>query len=185
MLARLIQFSLTQRLLMLLLMLLLVGGGWQALKTTPIDAFPGCLHHPGQDHRQGGGHDAGGGRVAHHQPDRGGDARHPAPDHAALHRQVRAHRHHRRLRRGHRHLLGAPAGGRAPGRDLGRPARRHRGRHRADDDAAGRDVHVQHRGRGPKPVREAGSARLDHPPRAALGTRCRRREFLGRSGHHL
>ena len=40
MLARLIQFSLTQRLLMLLLMLLLVGGGWQALKTTPIDAFP-------------------------------------------------------------------------------------------------------------------------------------------------
>ena len=40
MLARLIQFSLTQRLLILLLMLLLIGGGWQALQHTPIDAFP-------------------------------------------------------------------------------------------------------------------------------------------------
>jgi cobalt-zinc-cadmium resistance protein CzcA len=40
MLARLIQFALTQRLLVLLAMLLLVGAGWQALQQTPIDAFP-------------------------------------------------------------------------------------------------------------------------------------------------
>jgi cobalt-zinc-cadmium resistance protein CzcA len=40
MLARLIQFSLTQRLLILLAVLLLIGGGWRALQQTPIDAFP-------------------------------------------------------------------------------------------------------------------------------------------------
>jgi cobalt-zinc-cadmium resistance protein CzcA len=40
MLARLIQFALTQRLLMLLAMLMLVGGGWRAFQSTPIDAFP-------------------------------------------------------------------------------------------------------------------------------------------------
>ena len=40
MLARLIQFALTQRLLMLLAMLALVGGGWKAFQATPIDAFP-------------------------------------------------------------------------------------------------------------------------------------------------
>ncbi len=40
MLARLIQFALTQRLLMLLAMLALIGGGWMAFKATPIDAFP-------------------------------------------------------------------------------------------------------------------------------------------------
>ncbi len=40
MLARLIQFALTQRLLMLLAVLLLAGGGWRAFQQTPIDAFP-------------------------------------------------------------------------------------------------------------------------------------------------
>ena len=40
MLARLVQLSLTQRLLMLLLVLLLAGGGWHAFQNTPIDAFP-------------------------------------------------------------------------------------------------------------------------------------------------
>ncbi len=40
MLARLIQFSLTQRLLMLLVVVLLAGGGWMAFQNTPIDAFP-------------------------------------------------------------------------------------------------------------------------------------------------
>jgi heavy metal efflux system protein len=40
MLARLIQFALTQRLLMLLVVALLVGGGWRAVQLTPIDAFP-------------------------------------------------------------------------------------------------------------------------------------------------
>ncbi len=40
MLARLIQFALTQRLLMLLVVLLLAGGGWVAFQETPIDAFP-------------------------------------------------------------------------------------------------------------------------------------------------
>ncbi|KAA6185593.1 efflux RND transporter permease subunit [Thiohalocapsa marina] len=40
MLARLIQFALTQRLLMLLAVVLLVGGGWNAFQQTPIDAFP-------------------------------------------------------------------------------------------------------------------------------------------------
>ena len=40
MLARLVQFSLTQRLLMLLLILVLAGGGWHAFRNTPIDAFP-------------------------------------------------------------------------------------------------------------------------------------------------
>ena len=40
MLARLIQFALTQRLLMLLAMMALIGGGWLAFKATPIDAFP-------------------------------------------------------------------------------------------------------------------------------------------------
>ena len=40
MLARIIEFGLTQRLLMLLLTLLLIGGGAYALKNLPIDAFP-------------------------------------------------------------------------------------------------------------------------------------------------
>ncbi|NBC15370.1 MAG: CusA/CzcA family heavy metal efflux RND transporter [Gammaproteobacteria bacterium] len=40
MLARLIQFALTQRLLMLLAVLLLAGAGWRAFQQTPIDAFP-------------------------------------------------------------------------------------------------------------------------------------------------
>jgi len=40
MLARLIQFALTQRLLMLLAVLLLIGAGWSAFRNTPIDAFP-------------------------------------------------------------------------------------------------------------------------------------------------
>jgi len=40
MLAKLIQFSLTQRLLMLLLIIGLLGAGWQAFNETPIDAFP-------------------------------------------------------------------------------------------------------------------------------------------------
>ena len=40
MLARVIQFALTQRLLILLVVLLLVGGGWYAFTNTPIDAFP-------------------------------------------------------------------------------------------------------------------------------------------------
>lgn len=40
MLARLIQFALTQRLLMLLVVALLIGGGWRAVQLTPIDAFP-------------------------------------------------------------------------------------------------------------------------------------------------
>ncbi|MDD5036336.1 MAG: CusA/CzcA family heavy metal efflux RND transporter [Methylococcaceae bacterium] len=37
---KLIQFALTQRLLVLLLALLLAGGGWNAANTIPIDAFP-------------------------------------------------------------------------------------------------------------------------------------------------
>lgn len=40
MIASLVQFSLTQRLLMLLLALLLAGAGWHAFQLTPIDAFP-------------------------------------------------------------------------------------------------------------------------------------------------
>jgi cobalt-zinc-cadmium resistance protein CzcA len=40
MLARMIQFALTQRLLMLLVVLLLAGAGWRAFQQTPIDAFP-------------------------------------------------------------------------------------------------------------------------------------------------
>ena len=40
MLERLVQFALTQRILMLLLIVLIAGGGWYALKHTPIDAFP-------------------------------------------------------------------------------------------------------------------------------------------------
>ncbi|MBL1321223.1 MAG: efflux RND transporter permease subunit [Methylophaga sp.] len=40
MLAKLIQFSLTQRLLMLLAILVLMGAGWKAFNETPIDAFP-------------------------------------------------------------------------------------------------------------------------------------------------
>jgi cobalt-zinc-cadmium resistance protein CzcA len=39
-LARLIQFALTQRLLMLLGVTLLIAGGWQAFEALPIDAFP-------------------------------------------------------------------------------------------------------------------------------------------------
>ncbi len=39
-LARLVQFSLTQRLLMLLAAVLLTGGGWYSFQQTPIDAFP-------------------------------------------------------------------------------------------------------------------------------------------------
>tara|TARA_R110001606_G_scaffold399222_2_gene582504 strand:- start:163526 stop:166618 length:3093 start_codon:yes stop_codon:yes gene_type:complete len=40
MLAKVIQFSLTQRLLMLLLIIALLGAGWRAFNETPIDAFP-------------------------------------------------------------------------------------------------------------------------------------------------
>ncbi|MGD2082292.1 MAG: CusA/CzcA family heavy metal efflux RND transporter [Chromatiales bacterium] len=40
MLSRIIQFALTQRLLMLLVVAVLAGGGWYAFKATPIDAFP-------------------------------------------------------------------------------------------------------------------------------------------------
>lgn len=40
MLDRLIQFSLTQRMLILLLVALIVGTGWIAFQNTPIDAFP-------------------------------------------------------------------------------------------------------------------------------------------------
>jgi len=40
MLSRLIQFALTQRLLMLLVVVLLSGAGWVAFKGLPIDAFP-------------------------------------------------------------------------------------------------------------------------------------------------
>jgi len=40
MLARLIGFALTQRILMLLVVALLAGGGWYAFQNTPIDAFP-------------------------------------------------------------------------------------------------------------------------------------------------
>ena len=40
MMAMLIRFALTQRLLVLLMVLLLTGGGWQAVTTIPIDAFP-------------------------------------------------------------------------------------------------------------------------------------------------
>src|SRR5512143_1127932 len=40
MLSRLIQFALTQRLLMLLAVVLLVGGGYMAIRQIPIDAFP-------------------------------------------------------------------------------------------------------------------------------------------------
>jgi cobalt-zinc-cadmium resistance protein CzcA len=40
MLARIIQFALTQRLLVMLSVLLLIGAGWNAFRSTPIDAFP-------------------------------------------------------------------------------------------------------------------------------------------------
>ena len=40
MLAKLIQFSLTQRMLMLLVIIGLMGAGWRAFNDTPIDAFP-------------------------------------------------------------------------------------------------------------------------------------------------
>jgi cobalt-zinc-cadmium resistance protein CzcA len=40
MLPRLIQFALTQRMLMLLLIVLIGGAGWVAFQATPIDAFP-------------------------------------------------------------------------------------------------------------------------------------------------
>ncbi len=40
MLARLIEFALTQRLLVLLFMTLLIGGGAYALKEIPIDPLP-------------------------------------------------------------------------------------------------------------------------------------------------
>ncbi len=40
MLARLIQFALTQRILMLLLVALITGAGWMAFRDIPIDAFP-------------------------------------------------------------------------------------------------------------------------------------------------
>jgi len=40
MLPRLVQFALTQRLLVVLSILLLIGAGWRAFQNTPIDAFP-------------------------------------------------------------------------------------------------------------------------------------------------
>ncbi len=85
-----------------------------------IRSAPGCLHHPGEDHREGAGDDARGGGDAHHQSDRAGDARHPEPNDAALHRQVCPDRHHPGFYRGYGYLLGAPAGLRAARRHLGR-----------------------------------------------------------------
>lgn len=40
MLARVVQFALTQRLLVILSILVLIGAGWNAFRNTPIDAFP-------------------------------------------------------------------------------------------------------------------------------------------------
>ena len=40
MLAKIIQFSLSQRLFMLLVALVVAGFGWLAFKQLPIDAFP-------------------------------------------------------------------------------------------------------------------------------------------------
>ena len=40
MLGRIIQFALTQRMLMLIAVALIIGGGWYAFMHTPIDAFP-------------------------------------------------------------------------------------------------------------------------------------------------
>jgi len=40
MLPKLVQFALTQRLLVVLSILLLIGAGWRAFQNTPIDAFP-------------------------------------------------------------------------------------------------------------------------------------------------
>jgi cobalt-zinc-cadmium resistance protein CzcA len=40
MLSQIVQFALTQRLLVLLSILLLIGAGWRAFQDTPIDAFP-------------------------------------------------------------------------------------------------------------------------------------------------
>ena len=40
MLGRIIQFALTQRMLMMIVIALIIGGGWYAFMHTPIDAFP-------------------------------------------------------------------------------------------------------------------------------------------------
>jgi cobalt-zinc-cadmium resistance protein CzcA len=92
-------------------------------------------------------------------------------------------RHHHRFRGRHRHLLGAPAGRRAPGRAMGNlpPAFR---RHGADHHAAGRDVHVHHRGRSVA-GRKAQPARLGDPPATAHAARRGRRQRAGRRGAHL
>ncbi len=176
---RLIEFALTQRVLVILGAILLAGFGWSAFRQLPIDAFPDVSPDPGEDHRQGAGDDARGGRKPDHDADRTRVARHPQPGDAAVDRQVRAVGHHGRLRRGHGYLLGPPAGRRATGRCLGEPAGRRRGRHRTDDHAARRDVHVHGRWR-PQPGRAANGARLDDSAGPAHGARRGGRQFPGR-----
>jgi Cu/Ag efflux pump CusA len=120
MLSALIRFSLTQRLFILLLVALTAGLGTRAFLNLPIDAFPDVsntqvkiiIKAPGmtpEEIEQ---------RItAPVEVEMLG-----IPEHAALGGQVRPDGNHHRLCRGHRHLLGPPAGLRTPRRRLGRSA---------------------------------------------------------------
>ena len=145
MLERLVEFALTQRLLIGVLTLLLAGLGINALRNLPIDAFPDVsstqvkiiMKAPGMTPEEV-------------------EARIVMPielemlgiPHQRMLRSTSKYAHrrrHHRLRRRHRYLLGAPAGLRAPEQHHTGPARHGIRRPRADHDTARRDVHVHDR----------------------------------------
>ena len=142
---RLVEFALSQRLLMLVVTAAARGAGVRALRELPIDAFPDVsptqvkiiMKAPGMTPEEV-------------------ETRITAPielellgiphqTHPALDVEVRDCRHHPRFRGRHRHLLGAPAGRRAPERRRARPAAGIERRPGADHHAARRNVHVHDR----------------------------------------
>ena len=117
MLSRLIQFSLSQRLLISLLSLLLIGFGNRAMLNLPIDAFPDIsptqvkliIKSPGMTPEEV--------ESLITQP--------IEVELLGIPDQIRPQRHHPGLRRGNRHLLGPPAGYRAVEQYLERSARQY------------------------------------------------------------
>ena len=143
----LIETALARRWFVLALALVLAGLGVRAFQQIPIDAFPDVsttqvkliLKAPGMTPEEVEA------RIA--QPIEMELLGIPKQTMLRSQSKICAGRHHRRFRGRHRHLLGAPAGGRALRQRDGRPAGRRLRRPGADHHAAVRDVHVHHRRR--------------------------------------
>ena len=185
MLGALVRFALAQRLFVLLAAALLAGAGWLAFRDLPIDAFPDVsstqvkiiMKAPGMTPEEV-------------------ESRIAMPIEVEMlgipkQRMLRSVSKYGLVdvtvdfERRHRHLLGAPAGRRAPRQHRRRPAARHHRRHGADHHAAGRDVHVHGRGARHVAGRAAQPARLGDPSGAALGARRGRRQRARRQGAQL